>query len=135
MTAKPRIFIAGAVVVLLAAALLGTLIPKQIQGDVLTVRFVSLESSDTASQATFSLHNKTGPKVDVLSASVVQSGGGQSVSIAPITMEKGDIATVAIAAPIEGKWRAEFTVHRHGRQTGTFVYGAWIDGESVVPDY
>lgn len=131
MSLRLKIRLAAVGVVLLAVLLtVSILIPKDLQGDVLRLRLLSMAKSGTGSLATFELHNDKGPKVDVWSAVVSQPDGQRDVAVTPITMEKGDTATIAIEAPSEGKWQVGFLVNKHPRQKsprGTLVFSEWMD--------
>lgn len=137
MTPKWKTVLLVAAILLLAVVLLteGVLIPRQIQGDVLRVRLVGLSQTEEETRATFELRNVEGPKVDLWNAVLSQPQSEREIAITPVTLEKGDAATIELAVPTEGKWQVLFYVNRHPREEheeGTIVYSEWIDS-TVAP--
>jgi hypothetical protein len=137
MSTNWKIGIGAAAVLSVATVLLteGVLFPKQIQGDVLTVRLVMLKPSDSGLRATFELRNEDGPKVDLWSATLTGSNHERDIDIKTVTMNKGDTTTIEIQVPTEGKWQVCFRVSKHPKdehRRGTLVYTDWFDSDEEV---
>lgn len=136
----------GALVIVFVVLLLteGVLIPKQLQPDVLPVRFVGYRDG-TDLTAVFEIANRAGSPVVVWEAAelIIHRGTSQEeqqIVIPRTTIAEEESAVVVVDAPRDCAWQVKFRAARFGPSerrryeaakplTGTVVYS------DIVPEY
>ena len=118
MNTKAKLAI-GALAVVVAIVLLteGVLIPKQLQPDVLPLRFKEYQD-DVTLTAVFEFDNEADSPVVVWeSVGLITHGNNQereTVSIERTQIPQGGTALIAVPVPADCPWQVEFSVARFG---------------------
>ena len=144
MNTKAKLVIAAlAAVVAIVLLSEGVLIPKQLQPDVLPLRFKQYQD-DTTLTAVFEIDNEADSPVVVWeSVGLITHGNDhkrETVSIERTQIPRGSTALIAVPVPRDCPWQVEFSVARFGpKQQKQFQAGEEIKGtvviSEVVPEY
>ncbi len=145
MNTKAKIGI-GALAIVLVIVLLteGVLIPKQLQPNLLPLRFKEFRD-DTTLTAVFEIDNEADSPIVVWeSATLVthrdKQNSEEEITIQRTVVPKGQSGTLAVSVPRDCAWQVAFRVARFGpRQQRSFEDGRPVEGtivySDVVPQY
>lgn len=140
MNTKAKIGIGLLAVVLLIVLLTeGVLIPKQLQPDVLPLRFEEYRENGKLT-AVFEMDNKADSSVVVWETATLiahrePGEDKQEVTLQRTVIPEGQTGTLVVDAPRDCNWQVEFNVARFGpRQQRRFEAGETLKGTIVYSD-